>query len=140
MAIGPALHFDANWWLLIGTYAGLIGLNDGFVLRNICAVLSNYEDEQFAHVTYDDVDLEGGAPEAMSRMADGMAGVPEAPDERVDTNASEAPEGRAEPEAPKEPQGRADAKAPEVPKEPEGRADPEAPKPEAPKAVARDTA
>jgi len=27
VVIGPALHFEANWWLLIGTYAGLIGLN-----------------------------------------------------------------------------------------------------------------
>ncbi|KAI3092597.1 hypothetical protein CBS147333_10227 [Penicillium roqueforti] len=35
VAIGPALHFSSNWWLLIGTYAGLIGMNDGFVLRNM---------------------------------------------------------------------------------------------------------
>jgi len=57
IAIGPALSFNANWWLLIGTYAGLVGLNDEFVLRNICNVLGGYEDAEFAQVTYDDMDL-----------------------------------------------------------------------------------
>jgi low-affinity ferrous iron transport protein len=57
IVIGPALHFDANWWLLIGTYAGLIGLNDGFVLRNICTVLDNNEDEEFCQVDYEDMDM-----------------------------------------------------------------------------------
>ncbi|KAL5116248.1 hypothetical protein ACEQ8H_005806 [Pleosporales sp. CAS-2024a] len=52
---GPALGFDANWWLLIGTYAGLVGLNDGFVLRNICQVLGDHEDEQFAKVMEEDL-------------------------------------------------------------------------------------
>lgn len=53
--IGPALKFDSNWWLLIGTYAGLVGLNDGFVLRNICNVLGKYEDAAFEELTYDDL-------------------------------------------------------------------------------------
>jgi low-affinity ferrous iron transport protein len=52
VAIGPALSFDSNWWLLIGTYAGLIGMNDGFVLRNVHNVLHGYEDAQFVQVTY----------------------------------------------------------------------------------------
>ncbi|OSS52347.1 hypothetical protein B5807_02777 [Epicoccum nigrum] len=56
IACGPALGFDASWWLLMGTYAGLVGLNDGFVLRNVCQVLGNYEDEQFEHVDRDDQD------------------------------------------------------------------------------------
>jgi low-affinity ferrous iron transport protein len=51
---GPALHFDANWWLMMGTYAGLVGLNDGFVLRNICQVLGDHEDEQFDEVNRED--------------------------------------------------------------------------------------
>ncbi|KAK7177444.1 hypothetical protein PSPO01_16506 [Paraphaeosphaeria sporulosa] len=58
-ACGPALHFNSNWWLLIGTYAGLVGLNDGFVLRNICQVLGCYQDEQFARVNYEDLDTLG---------------------------------------------------------------------------------
>lgn len=57
LAIGPALHFNTNWWLLIDTYAGLIGLNDGFVLRNVCNVLGDYENEQFALVENDDMDM-----------------------------------------------------------------------------------
>ena len=57
VAIGPALHFDTNWWLLIGTYAGLMGLNDGFVLRNVYTVLENYENEQFTRVEYEDMDM-----------------------------------------------------------------------------------
>jgi low-affinity ferrous iron transport protein len=57
IAIGPALHFNANRWLLIGTYAGLIGLNDGFVLRNICTVLGGNENEQFTQVEHDDMDM-----------------------------------------------------------------------------------
>lgn len=57
VAIGPALHFDANWWLLIGTYAGLIGLNDGFVLRNVCTVLGDNENEEFAQVEHFDMDM-----------------------------------------------------------------------------------
>ncbi|USP74946.1 hypothetical protein yc1106_02220 [Curvularia clavata] len=59
VACGPALHFDSNWWLLIGTYAGLVGLNDGFVLRNICEVLGNYQDDQFAQVDYADLEILG---------------------------------------------------------------------------------
>lgn len=59
VACGPALHFNSNWWLLIGTYAGLVGLNDGFVLRNICEVLGNYQDDQFAQVNYEDLEILG---------------------------------------------------------------------------------
>lgn len=56
LACGPVLHFNSSWWLLIGTYAGLVGLNDGFVLRNICQVLGDYEDEQFLLVNHEDAD------------------------------------------------------------------------------------
>ncbi|KAF3044950.1 low-affinity Fe(2+) transport protein [Didymella keratinophila] len=51
---GPALRFDASWWLLMGTYDGLVGLNDGFVLRNTCQVLGDHEDEQFDVVNRED--------------------------------------------------------------------------------------
>jgi low-affinity ferrous iron transport protein len=42
-SIGPVMHWDNNWWLFIGTYAGLIGLIDGFVLRNVQQRLHQYE-------------------------------------------------------------------------------------------------
>ncbi|PIG80329.1 low affinity iron transporter [Aspergillus arachidicola] len=57
IAIGPLLHFDSNWWLLIGTYAGLIGMNDGFVLRNMQARLRCYVDAEFARITAQDATL-----------------------------------------------------------------------------------
>jgi len=47
LALGPVFQFDANWWLFIGTYAGLIGLNDGFVLRNVQAKLRDHEQPQY---------------------------------------------------------------------------------------------
>lgn len=54
VAIGPALHFNANWWLIIGTYAGLVGMNDGFVLRNMQNRLGRYIDAEFSRVDYED--------------------------------------------------------------------------------------
>lgn len=54
IAIGPLMSFNANWWLLIGTYTGLMGMNDGFVLRNIYHVLRVHEDVQFEEVKLDD--------------------------------------------------------------------------------------
>lgn len=53
VVVGPVMKFDGNWWLLIGTYAGLVGLNDGFVLRNVQMRLDSYQDSAF-----DEVDLE----------------------------------------------------------------------------------
>ncbi|KAL6240898.1 hypothetical protein RBB50_012157 [Rhinocladiella similis] len=44
VAAGPALKFSSNWWLFIGTYAGLVGMFDGFVLRNMQSRLRSYTD------------------------------------------------------------------------------------------------
>jgi low-affinity ferrous iron transport protein len=41
VAIGPTLHWSDNWWLVIGTYTGLIGFIDGFVIRNVYFRQSN---------------------------------------------------------------------------------------------------
>ncbi|KAH8743384.1 Low affinity iron permease-domain-containing protein [Diaporthe sp. PMI_573] len=54
LCIGPVMAFNSNWWLLIGTYAGLIGLNDGFVLRNVQARLDDYQQAAFGEVILDD--------------------------------------------------------------------------------------
>jgi low-affinity ferrous iron transport protein len=56
LACGPALRFGSGWWLLMGTYAGLVGLNDGFVLRNVCQVLGDCEDELFELLDGEDRD------------------------------------------------------------------------------------
>ncbi|KAJ5052343.1 uncharacterized protein L3040_002094 [Drepanopeziza brunnea f. sp. 'multigermtubi'] len=34
-AVGPVLSFDDDWWLIIGTFTGLVGFIDGFVLRHL---------------------------------------------------------------------------------------------------------
>ncbi|KAJ8607001.1 hypothetical protein MRB53_040598 [Persea americana] len=47
LAIGPVLQFNANWWLIIGTYAGLIGLHDGFILLNVQEHLRDHETVSF---------------------------------------------------------------------------------------------
>jgi len=57
VVLGPIMSFDDNWWLLIGTYAGLIGMNDGFVLRNLCNVCNIREEEQHDQRILDDKDL-----------------------------------------------------------------------------------
>jgi low-affinity ferrous iron transport protein len=57
VAVGPAMSFDSNWWLLIGTYAGLIGLNDGFVLRNVQNILGGYEKAEFIQQIHDDREM-----------------------------------------------------------------------------------
>jgi len=57
VAVGPVLSFSSNRWLFIGTYAGLVGMNDGFVLRNVDFQLRSYEDEQLELVRLDDIEL-----------------------------------------------------------------------------------
>lgn len=56
-AIGPIMQFNDNWWLLIGTYAGLIGMNDGFVLRNVQQELNNVNLRQMQEVLREDEEL-----------------------------------------------------------------------------------
>ncbi|KAF2160327.1 hypothetical protein M409DRAFT_70498 [Zasmidium cellare ATCC 36951] len=57
LAIGPVLNFDTNWWLLIGTYAGLVGLIDGFVLRNVQTKLQGHEEPQYVKIDVEDREL-----------------------------------------------------------------------------------
>ncbi|KPI36354.1 Low-affinity iron/zinc ion transport protein fet4 [Cyphellophora attinorum] len=88
VAIGPALQFNSNWWLVIGTYAGLIGLHDGFVLHNVRHQLDRNSRLALAKVNADDTellaaagvphcepfavqhgDVEGGRPRGQSQQA-----------------------------------------------------------------------
>ncbi|KAK4233713.1 hypothetical protein C8A03DRAFT_47803 [Achaetomium macrosporum] len=57
LTIGPLLSFNSNWWLIIGTYAGLVGLNDCFVLRNVQLQLSRYQDAALHQVHIEDIFL-----------------------------------------------------------------------------------
>ncbi|KAI1854450.1 hypothetical protein JX265_012484 [Neoarthrinium moseri] len=54
LAIGPLMSFNDNWWLLIGTYAGLIGMHDGFVLDNVQSRLQSYVNDAFEEVHHND--------------------------------------------------------------------------------------
>ena len=56
IAIGPSLHFNSNWWLIIGTYAGLIGMHDGFVLHNIQFQLNQHEESAMGDLVKEDSD------------------------------------------------------------------------------------
>ncbi|PMD60108.1 Low affinity iron permease [Hyaloscypha bicolor E] len=35
LGLGHMLKWNSSWWLIIGTYTGLVGFIDGFVLRNV---------------------------------------------------------------------------------------------------------
>ena len=59
IGLGPVMQFSDNWWLFIGTYAGLVGMNDGFVLRNVQSKLREYEDEQFNQIGQEDAAIFG---------------------------------------------------------------------------------
>lgn len=60
VAVGPVFHFNNNWWLLIGTYAGLVGLFDSFVLRNIQGKVFQYISSQTRIVEKGDARLFDG--------------------------------------------------------------------------------
>ncbi|KAK9387645.1 Low affinity iron permease-domain-containing protein [Lipomyces mesembrius] len=67
VVIGPAMSFDSNWWLIIGTYTGLIGMTDGFVLRNVFHHLGQHEDMAFDQIRTEDLamfDIIGASPPA----------------------------------------------------------------------------
>ncbi|KAF7593319.1 low-affinity Fe(2+) transport protein [Aspergillus hancockii] len=59
-AVGPVFHFNDNWWLLIGTYAGLVGLFDSFVLRNIQGKVKEYTLRQVQRLEKSDMSLFAG--------------------------------------------------------------------------------
>ncbi|KAJ5102727.1 hypothetical protein N7532_003256 [Penicillium argentinense] len=57
VAVGPVFEFNNPWWLPIGTYAGLVGLFDSFVLRNIQSKVSEYTNEQIRALEKHDMAL-----------------------------------------------------------------------------------
>lgn len=64
LATGPVFRFSSDWWLFIGTYAGLVGMHDGFVLRNLQARLTSYVDQgmDVLHQADKDIFLDLGLP------------------------------------------------------------------------------
>lgn len=47
LAVGHLMDWNDNWWLIIGTYTGLVGFIDSVVLREVYYSISNYEDKMF---------------------------------------------------------------------------------------------
>ncbi|KAK9492652.1 Low affinity iron permease-domain-containing protein [Lipomyces doorenjongii] len=73
VVIGPAMSFDSNWWLIIGTYTGLIGMTDGFILRNVFHHLGQHEDKAFDQIRTEDLamfDVIGASPPAEEVIQD----------------------------------------------------------------------
>lgn len=50
IAIGHVMHWNDNWWLIIGTYTGLVGFIDSVVLREVYYAISSYEDKMFESI------------------------------------------------------------------------------------------
>ncbi|ORX96654.1 Low affinity iron permease, partial [Basidiobolus meristosporus CBS 931.73] len=56
LAVGKCMQWNSNWWLIIGTYTGLVGFIDGFVLRNVYFRQDKILSEQFQELI--DADME----------------------------------------------------------------------------------
>ncbi len=57
IAIGHFMQWNSNWWLIIGTYTGLVGFLDGFVLRNVYFRGSRIVDDEFRVLMEEDTAL-----------------------------------------------------------------------------------
>ncbi|KAJ9290563.1 hypothetical protein DTO021C3_1828 [Paecilomyces variotii] len=57
IGVGSLMQWNSNWWLIIGTYTGLVGFVDGFVLRNIYFRGSRAVDGQFGVLAEEDARL-----------------------------------------------------------------------------------
>lgn len=54
LSVGDALEFNDNWWLIIGTYTGLIGFIDGFILKNVDAREAKLANKHFRELLEQD--------------------------------------------------------------------------------------
>jgi low-affinity ferrous iron transport protein len=57
IAIGNYMQWNSNWWLIIGTYTGLVGFVDGFVLRNVYFREDQMLNTQFNALINADMDI-----------------------------------------------------------------------------------
>ncbi|RDW75332.1 putative low affinity iron protein [Coleophoma cylindrospora] len=54
LSVGHLLEFDDNWWLIIGTFTGLVGFIDGFILRNVYAREEVRVNQEFRNIAAED--------------------------------------------------------------------------------------
>lgn len=57
IGVGHLMGWDSNWWLIIGTYTGLMGYVDGFVLREVYQSITEDEELKFAEMLKESQDL-----------------------------------------------------------------------------------
>ncbi|EJS44109.1 fet4p [Saccharomyces arboricola H-6] len=57
IGIGSPLKWNDNWWLIIGTYTGLVGFLDGFILREVYFRIVSHEEENYAELAKEDLEL-----------------------------------------------------------------------------------
>ncbi|QPG77175.1 hypothetical protein FOA43_004581 [Brettanomyces nanus] len=57
LGFGSRMNWDSNWWLIIGTFTGLVGFVDGFTLREIYYSITNYEEKRFGELLDDSQEL-----------------------------------------------------------------------------------
>ncbi|CAI4035786.1 hypothetical protein SMKI_13G4380 [Saccharomyces mikatae IFO 1815] len=57
IGIGTPLKWNDNWWLIIGTYTGLVGFLDGFVLREVYFRIVQHEEKNYSDVAREDLEL-----------------------------------------------------------------------------------
>ncbi|SCU94553.1 LAFA_0F22496g1_1 [Lachancea sp. 'fantastica'] len=57
IAIGKPMSWNGNWWLIIGTYTGLVGFLDGFVLRQVYFKIVHHEEDNYEKVAEEDYAL-----------------------------------------------------------------------------------
>ncbi|EEB07848.1 iron/zinc ion transporter [Schizosaccharomyces japonicus yFS275] len=54
LIMGKPMNYSDDWWLIIGTYTGLVGFLDGFVLRNVYYRQDTYSDNQIETLIEED--------------------------------------------------------------------------------------
>lgn len=54
---GPWMSWDDDWWLIIGTYTGLVSFIDSFALRCVYFDITNYEEERFLELLHDSQEM-----------------------------------------------------------------------------------
>ncbi|CDO96621.1 unnamed protein product [Kluyveromyces dobzhanskii CBS 2104] len=57
IAIGDPMKWSDNWWLIIGTYTGLVGFLDGFVIRQNYFRIVQHETQNYENLIADDYEL-----------------------------------------------------------------------------------
>lgn len=57
IGIGHLMSYNSNWWLIIGTYTGLVGFLDGFVIRQVYFRVVSHEEDNYVKVAMDDAEL-----------------------------------------------------------------------------------